>query len=133
MADDLDSAIDLSDPYMLKPLFLTELAFAESEDSSESEEDDPHQPFPRSGHRIVCIDNNVYAFGGYNPDIRNGQTPLFGELWKFDLNSYRWTQVLGPSDPGMPEELASPSMCVSGKYILVRYATKLRDVTATCD
>lgn len=119
MANDLDMAVDLNDPYMLKPLFLTELAFAES-DSEEEDEEDPQQPFPRSGHRIVCIGNHsVYAFGGYNPDMPNGQSRLFGEMWQFDLNNYRWTQVLGPNDPGMPPELASMSMCASGKFILV--------------
>lgn len=117
MADDM--AVDPNDPYMLKPLFLTELAFAESDDSDD-EEEDPQQPHPRSGHRIVCIGNHsVYAFGGYNPQMRDGQRTLFGEMWRFDLTNYRWTQVLGPNDPGMPEELASMSMCASGNYILV--------------
>lgn len=120
MADDLDSPVDLSNPYMLKPLFLTELAFADHCDDSDSdEEEDPQQPYPRSGHRIVSIDNSIYAFGGYNPEMRVGQSQLFAELWRFDLSSYRWTQVLGPDDPGMPQELASTAMCVSGKYILV--------------
>ena len=120
MAEDFDMAVDLNDPYMLKPLFLTELAFV-PDDDDESDEDDPQQPYPRSGHRIVCIGNHsLYAFGGYNPEMRNGQSTLFCELWRFDLTNYRWTQVLGPNDPGMPQELASMSMVASGQYILVR-------------
>lgn len=114
---------DPNKPFALKPLLLTEIAFPED---SDSDEDDIYlnteQPYPRSGHRIVCIGNHsIYSFGGYNPEIEDDRT-LFGELWRFDLLSYRWTQELGPKDAGMPNELASMTMCASGNYILVRGA-----------
>lgn len=127
MTDDVQRTVDLNDPYVLKPLFLTELAFAESDEDDADEDSQQQQPFPRSGHRIVCIgSHSLYAFGGYNPVTRRGQSNLFGEMWRFDLTNYRWTQVLGPNCPNMPQELASMSMCASGNYILVRrrhYAT----------
>lgn len=131
MTDDVDVAIDLNDPYLLKPLFLTELAFADSDSDEDQDDTDPQQPQPRSGHRIVCIGNHsVYAFGGYNP-VADGRM-LFGELWRFDLNSYRWHQVLGPDHPGMPQELASMAMCASGNYILVRVIMQLHPPLCIC-
>jgi len=44
------------------------------------------EPFPRSGHRIVVDDGNLYSIGGYNPDFwevpNDGDTyyPLFREV-----------------------------------------------------
>lgn len=120
MAEDNDVLVDPNKPYTLKPLFLTEIAFPEDSEDEDEIYLNSEQPYPRSGHRIVCIGNHsIYSFGGYNPEIGEDRT-LFGELWRFDLLSYRWTQVLGPEDAGMPNELASMTMCVSGNYILVR-------------
>ena len=44
------------------------------------------EPFPRSGHRIVVDDGNLYSIGGYNPDYwevpNDADTcyPLFKEV-----------------------------------------------------
>lgn len=126
MAEDNDVLVDPNKPYTLKPLFLTEIAFPEDSEDEDEIYLNSEQPYPRSGHRIVCIGNHsIYSFGGYNPEIGEERT-LFGELWRFDLLSYRWTQVLGPEDAGMPNELASMTMCVSGNYILVRRMEGIR-------
>lgn len=116
MSDDEFNS-DWSKPYMFKPLCLTEIAYPES-DSDTDDEEPGDNPRPRSGHRVVCIGNNIYSFGGYDPQNSGGPT-LFGELWRFDLVQYRWSRLLGPEDPGMPEELASMAICTSGNYILV--------------
>lgn len=42
--------------------------------------------FPRSGHRVVVEDNNLYVLGGYNPKFHNVPNtedtyyPLFKEV-----------------------------------------------------
>jgi hypothetical protein len=45
------------------------------------------EPEPRSGHRIVADDSNIYSIGGYNPDFwnvpnedENTYYPLFKEV-----------------------------------------------------
>lgn len=114
-----DNEVDPREPYLLKPISLTEI-LSPDQDDDDMDEDDADQPYPRSGHRIVCIGNHsIYSFGGYNPEIGGGRTLLCRELWKFDLVNYRWTRLLGPEDPSIPDELASMAMCASGNYILV--------------
>lgn len=67
------------------------------------------KPAPRSGHRIVADDGNIYCFGGYNPlgygrQYRHG---LFPEIWRFSLAKRRWHLI---QSEGCPEETASHSM-----------------------
>lgn len=86
------------------------------------------RPRPRSGHRIVCDDVNIYCFGGYNPSLpltnipRDNPTwsperPLFKELWSFSIASRKWKQHKVVEN--MPEELASNAMCMNGRYLMV--------------
>lgn len=79
-------------------------------------------PKPRSGHRIVCNDSDIYCFGGFNPDIIDGRRRtafLFQELWKFDTFTKKWTLVYGPRADGMPEELASNAVYLKEDMIIV--------------
>lgn len=81
------------------------------------------RPRARSGHRIVCDDENIYCFGGYNPALRvrgdeswSPQRPLFRELWSFSIANRTWTEH---SIENMPDELASIAMCMYGKNLMV--------------
>lgn len=83
-------------------------------------------PRPRSGHRIVCNDSDLYCFGGFNPNIgeraRGGRTMyLFQELWKFDLFTKKWNIVYSPTIEGMPEELASNAVILKNNMLIVRH------------
>lgn len=80
-------------------------------------------PKPRSGHRIVCNDTNIYCFGGYNPSatpIRMRTQYLFQEMWQYNLMTKRWRQVFGHNHENMPEELASNAIVWKDELIIVR-------------
>lgn len=87
-------------------------------------------PLPRSGHRVVADDTNLYSFGGYNPLVLDeGSTneedegewphayPLFQELWKFNFASRRWTSF-GRRET-LPLELASNAVVRHGNLLMV--------------
>ena len=59
-------------------------------------------PAPRSGHRCVADDGNLYVFGGYSPHC---QGKLFRELWRFNFSRKTWEhlQTNGPC----PSQVAS--------------------------
>lgn len=79
-------------------------------------------PKQRSGHRLVCSDNYLYLFGGYNPNNSNNEDPmscLFKELWKFDLITLRWTLLLSGDNANLPLELASHAMVLHGDYLMI--------------
>lgn len=84
-------------------------------------------PKPRSGHRIVCDDRNVYSYGGYNPQLNddpdlmddfewNLSKPLFKELWKFNCATSKWKKL---SCENVPDVLASNAVILSGKILMV--------------
>lgn len=84
-------------------------------------------PRPRSGHRIVCNDSDLYCFGGFNPNIGernrnvgNRTQYLFQELWKFDLFTKKWSIVYSSTMEGMPEELASNAVILKNNMLIVR-------------
>lgn len=86
-------------------------------------------PKPRSGHRIVCNDSDLFCFGGFNPDIvteRNraprpaATTQLFQELWRFDTFTLKWRLLLVPSDGNvMPLQFAASAVCMKEDMIIV--------------
>lgn len=77
-------------------------------------------PRPRSGHRIVCNDSDIFCFGGFNPATRSGSHMLFQEFWRFNTFTRKWTLVFGPRDHvSLPAELASHSMCMHGDIVVV--------------
>lgn len=82
-------------------------------------------PLPRSGHRIVCNDQNFYCYGGYNPMLEENELndgvwsrtrPLFKEVWKFNLHSKRWTKL---NVDNIPHVLASNCMALQGSLLIV--------------
>lgn len=78
--------------------------------------------FPRSGHRVVVDDNNLYVLGGYNPKFHNIPNtedtyyPLFKELWKFNFARREWSLL--STDGSMPIELASHAVLRVGRNLL---------------
>lgn len=84
-------------------------------------------PLPRSGHRIVCNEKNLYSYGGYNPDqygiltVINRSAPLFRELWQLNLCTGAWK--LHPSSEYMPDELASNAVIRIGDMIVIHGGT----------
>lgn len=95
--------------------------------------DDIELPKPRSGHRIVCDEGNMYSFGGYNPCLStadqaglvsaNGQgqfwsenIPLFKELWKFNISTRTWKRMHVQE---IPDILASNAAVLSGHVLMV--------------
>nr|KAG5701674.1 hypothetical protein BaRGS_027832 [Batillaria attramentaria] len=45
-----------------------------------NERGDDTVPFPRSGHRVVVDDGNLYVLGGYNPDVVDADVDDLDEL-----------------------------------------------------
>lgn len=74
-----------------------------------------NKPVPRSGHRIVADDANLYSFGGYNPYSNSTDYGLFPEIWKYNFATRKWTML---SNSG-PPEAASHSMILVGDFVLV--------------
>ncbi|XP_076304049.1 scruin like at the midline isoform X2 [Tachypleus tridentatus] len=86
-------------------------------------------PKARSGHRIVADNSNMYCFGGYNPHVHREDedllddpywaesSPLFKELWKFNLTSKVWTKL--HTKGNMPSQLASHAAVLIGNKLLV--------------
>lgn len=86
------------------------------------------KPKPRSGHRIVCDDINLYSYGGYNPKISDNDPamqgdedwevykPLFREFWKFNFASGVWCKL---DCACIPSVLASNAVTLAGKVLMV--------------
>ncbi|KAK3601733.1 hypothetical protein CHS0354_016095 [Potamilus streckersoni] len=79
---------------------------------------------PRSGHRIVVDESDLYCLGGYNPDFwdipneeGSGTTyPLFAELWRFNFATRKWTLLKTKGQ--MPVELASHTLLKCGRHLI---------------
>lgn len=110
-----------TDEYAFKPFHLEKIAPAPSKNKL------CRNPLPRSGHRIVCDDTNLYSFGGYNPlvtqyrgqydDLAVNSFPLFRELWKFNYATKTWKRYGGGES--LPTELASNAVIREGNYLMV--------------
>ncbi|XP_021954639.1 kelch domain-containing protein 10 [Folsomia candida] len=86
----------------------------------------PKVPDPRSGHRVVCDDGNMYSFGGYletsinsnwPPHLAHGSQRLFQELWCYNFAEAQWIRL--PTLGKAPKELASHSAVLHGNHLLV--------------
>lgn len=83
---------------------------------------DTQCPHPRSGHRVVVDDGNLYVLGGYNPDVADDdavlevlQTRIFIQMWKFNFFSHCWKAV--PMTGDSPTALASHSASIHGNTV----------------
>lgn len=73
-------------------------------------------PEPRSGHRSVCDDANLFSFGGYlKTDLEDNEHRLFEELWCFNFAERRWKLL--PTTGTAPQELASHCAGLYGNYL----------------
>lgn len=73
----------------------------------------------RSGHRIVCVADEIYVIGGY-VQLPTGLKVL-GEVWIYNLLAKRWRRL---NLPNFPFQLAlSASVLVVGKHILIHGGT----------
>lgn len=84
-------------------------------------------PRPRSGHRIVCDDQHIYCFGGYNPEPFIGQNSiplpyLFKELWTYNMSNRKWKHHKIENIPG---ESASAAMILHRKNVMIFGGTGL--------
>ncbi|XP_038054310.1 kelch domain-containing protein 10-like isoform X2 [Patiria miniata] len=88
----------------------------------------PNRPCARSGHAAVADGNNLYIFGGYNPDLETLQDyfgrneelllfPLFQEIWRYNFDTSMWKRM--PTRGRMPMQLASMSMLLFSDHILI--------------
>jgi len=86
-------------------------------------------PLPRSGHRVVCDEGNLYSFGGYYLEMANNplqvlpSQTLFQELWELNSVTNEWRHLLTFGEA--PAELASHSMLLHGHFLLVYGGTGL--------
>lgn len=75
-------------------------------------------PHPRSGHRAVATESDLWIWGGYYPSIQGQPERMFQELWRFNFALQRWTLEKTTGD-GPTLTLASHSMCLYRNLLLV--------------
>ena len=71
------------------------------------------QPCPRSGHTACIYENAMYVFGGKDDDNNK-----LNDLWKLDLNSYKWS-LIKPSDNILPRERSGHSCDIYESYMVI--------------
>jgi hypothetical protein len=71
-----------------------------------------------TGHRVCCDNNNLFVFGGYNFDENSESHNLYHEILCYNFVSKTWSQIID-EDPACPDELASSSMLMYGKTLVV--------------
>jgi hypothetical protein len=71
-------------------------------------------PAPRSGHRCVADEKNLYVFGGYSP---HSNVQLFHEIWRFNFVTRTWKmlQTTGP----FPTEVCSSCALLYNGHIII--------------
>ncbi|KAJ8873289.1 hypothetical protein PR048_026923 [Dryococelus australis] len=87
-------------------------------------------PKPRSGHRIVCDDTDLYLYGGFCPQLSSADAremdgdpvwvesrPLYRELWRYNMGAREWRRL--PCSQSMPRELASSAACMRAGVVFV--------------
>lgn len=83
-------------------------------------------PGERSGHRICCDDINLYSFGGYNFKENDESHNLYKEILCYNFITKSWKLINDDdisddsmSDDDIPDELASSSMLIYGKTLVI--------------
>lgn len=66
------------------------------------------KPHPRSGHRAVATESDLWIWGGYFPGDDDQQERMFRELWRYNFALQRWTLEETTGD-GPAQGLASHS------------------------
>ncbi|CAF0966121.1 unnamed protein product [Rotaria sordida] len=80
--------------------------------------DSSDKPHPRSGHRAIATESDLWIWGGYYPANDNQPERMFQELWRYNFALRRWTLEKTTGD-GPTLTLASHSMCLFRNLLLV--------------
>ncbi|CAF0761007.1 unnamed protein product [Didymodactylos carnosus] len=79
------------------------------------------KPSPRSGHRAVATDSDLWIWGGYFPrapqDLPQAESSMFRELWRFNFALKRWTCEKTTGD-GPTLTLASHAVCLYQQHLM---------------
>lgn len=82
--------------------------------------------FLSTGHRICCDDINLYSFGGYNFKENDESHNLYKEILCYNFVTKRWklmnedgAEDEEAGDEDIPDELASSSMLMYGKTLVI--------------
>jgi len=76
------------------------------------------KPHPRSGHRAIATESDLWIWGGYYPAEGAQPERMFQELWRYNFALRRWTLERTTGD-GPMRTLASHSMCLYRNLLLV--------------
>ena len=72
------------------------------------------KPKPRAGHSATMINECLYVFGG-----KDDENEKLNDLWKFDINLRKWTQLIQePGDP-VPMNRSGHSAVAYKNYICI--------------
>ncbi|CAF1560247.1 unnamed protein product [Adineta ricciae] len=83
------------------------------------------KPHPRSGHRAVATESDLWIWGGYYPSGGEDESErMFQELWRYNFALRQWTLEQTTGD-GPILTLASHSMCLYRNLLLVFGGTGL--------
>ena len=82
-------------------------------------------PAPRANHSACYYNGKVYVFGGNGG--RGYENSVFKDLWEFDLEAKKWTEIQYKENPSYPELRTGHTMFVYDKqlYISIRYRKKI--------
>ncbi|CAF0771219.1 unnamed protein product [Didymodactylos carnosus] len=75
-------------------------------------------PSPRSGHRAVATDSDLWLWGGYFPRQTNQNESMFRELWRYNFALKQWTKEETIGD-GPTLTLASHAVCLHQHLMFV--------------
>lgn len=90
----------------------------------ESPAPDSQLPIPRSGHRIIYFNGQIFSFGGYNPNTENLDHlhTLLQELWKFNLITKKWQKIeLSGLVPSSTASHTAKFCVINGKAKMIVY------------
>ncbi|UJR27391.1 hypothetical protein I4U23_008681 [Adineta vaga] len=86
--------------------------------------DSSEKPHPRSGHRAIATESDLWIWGGYYSTSDNEEERMFQELWRYNFALRQWTLEETTGD-GPVLTLASHSMCLFRNFLLVFGGTGL--------
>lgn len=86
-------------------------------------------PPARSGHRVACDNDNLYVFGGYNPEfkpsdpeVHGGNEFVFREVLRFNFASMTWKEL---NIKNVPKSVTSITLILSGKVMMIYGGTTM--------
>ena len=74
-------------------------------------------PAPRANHSACYYNGKVYVFGGNGG--RGYENSVFKDLWEFDLEAKKWTEIQYKENPSYPELRTGHTMFVYDKQLYI--------------